>query len=62
MAEGVVVVRSQSSAGFDDKTISDLRYAVDRANTCLMYNKFDECLQICSEHVAKAKNFIEEER
>jgi peroxin-26 len=40
----------------------DFRDVVDRANMCLLFRQFEECLNICRENVAKAKNYIEDER
>lgn len=40
----------------------DCSYMIKRANHCLLFRQFDECLDVCCSGIAKVKNYAEDER
>jgi hypothetical protein len=40
----------------------DFRDVIDRANDCLLFRRFEECLDVCRHNIEVAKNYIEDER
>jgi len=47
-------------AGF--QLFDDLLCVMQEANNCLLLRKFEDCLYICQQNVAIARNYTENER